>query len=477
MLRRPWAVFSLLLSIGVLLLGHGMQLTVLPLIAEGAGWPASANALTTSVYFAGFAAGCVLVPWWIRTVGHIRVFLVLVATMTSSLLIISLQQVLGTWVVLRFVYGIAIAGVYLAVESWLNAQTPPESRGSVMSGYAFVTLVAIFLAQLTLESGAGLNLAGGAGKDWLTIAAICLALASIPIGLTRRPAPPVLDTPRLKLANLVNPANGPAVLAGMLSGAFWALAPVFALRLGVTEAAVPRFMAAVLAGGMLVVYPLGRLSDRVGRTRVIAALGAFGGTATLALIAFAPAPGPALTAFGVAFGAASMPLYPLSVALANDRPESENFVETGSVVLLMHAVGLIIGPALAGWMLGYASPMGLAWFWAGTFAALVPISLAIRRATPRELELASQFELVADTAQVALQIDPRAEVAVPADAAEGGDPASPIAPSMPGAAAAEDADERAWSAAGPAPDARDTDLDDRREPGPAAPPGASSPGR
>lgn len=408
-MKRPWAVFSLLLSVGILQLGHGMQLTVLPLLAESAGWPASANALTTSVYFAGFGAGCVIVPAWVRSVGHVRVFLVLVATMTSALLTIGLLPVLGAWLPLRFVYGIAIAGVYLAVESWLNAQTEPAARGAVMAGYAFVTLVAIFLAQLALESGPGLDPGVGAAGNWLVVAAICLSLASIPIGLTRRPVPTVSERVKLRLATLLNPANGPAVLAGLISGAFWALAPVYARRLGVPDELVPRFMAAVLAGGLLAVYPLGRLSDRVGRTAVMGALGVVGSGVTVALALLAPGPGGLLNALALAFGAASMPLYALSLALANDRPEAENFVETGSVVLLMHATGLILGPALAGWVLSVESPAGLAWFWAAAFVALVPACMLIRRPTAAEQAVAEPFGLVAETAPAALQIDPRAE--------------------------------------------------------------------
>ena len=45
---------SVLFSTALLLIGHGMQLTILPLVAEGSGMPDFAIAVTASGYFLGF---------------------------------------------------------------------------------------------------------------------------------------------------------------------------------------------------------------------------------------------------------------------------------------------------------------------------------------------------------------------------------------------------------------------------------------
>ena len=82
--------------------------------------------------------------------------------------------------------------------------------------------------------------------------------------------------PPLRLSTLLNPANLPAFVSGVLAGTFWALAPVFTTRLGLDGADTARFMAAAVGGGMLVVYPLGWLSDRIGRSAVLSLLGFVG---------------------------------------------------------------------------------------------------------------------------------------------------------------------------------------------------------
>ena len=62
-------VTALLLSVGILLTGHGLQLTLLPLHAQALGWSAYAIGLSGSLYFFGFVLGCVVIPSIVASVG------------------------------------------------------------------------------------------------------------------------------------------------------------------------------------------------------------------------------------------------------------------------------------------------------------------------------------------------------------------------------------------------------------------------
>jgi MFS family permease len=400
LIHSLWAISSLLLSVGVLLFGHGIHLTVLPLLAEARGWSATSNALTTSAYFLGFAAGCLIVPRWLLLIGHIRVFGVLVALATAALLTISLVVELPVWLVLRFVYGIALSGIYLTVESWLNAETRLEQRGAVLSVYALVTLLAMFGAQVLLQA---LRLDV---TTLLIIAAIGISLAALPIGLTRRVAPRVITRPQFSARALLNPCNLPAIASGALAGTFWALAPVYTTRIGMDGQGTARFMAAALGGGMLAVYPLGWLSDRIGRTTVLAALGIIGMSMTVGFLLFAGRGPGAIMLYGIAFGSCMMPLYALCVALANDWEKDGDFVETGSMVIMANALGLIAGPLLAGWLLTGRDPVVMLWCFAVGFGILALLAAAVGRQHGE----VTAFGLVPRTVPEALVIDPRAEV-------------------------------------------------------------------
>src|SRR3546814_5916543 len=83
-----------------------------------------------------------------------------------------------------------------------------------------------------------------------------------------------------------------AFAVGLGNGAFWSLAPLFATDGGLDFDGVAVFMSLVVLGGALGQYPLGKLSDRIDRRRVIlgAAVGValMGGMLPIAADMFAP---------------------------------------------------------------------------------------------------------------------------------------------------------------------------------------------
>ena len=237
------------------------------------------------------------------------------------------------------------------------------------------------------------------------VAAIGISLAALPIGLTRREAPRVVTRPQFSVRALLNPGNLPAFASGALAGTFWALAPVYTARIGMDGPGTARFMGAALGGGMLAVYPLGWLSDRIGRITVLAAVGTIGMLATLGFLLFAGGVG-AVLLYGVAFGSCMMPLYALCLALANDRVKNGDFIETGSMLIMVHALGMIGGPLLAGLLLTGRDPVVMLWCFAAGFGVLVPLAAMVGR----QQGASTAFGLVPRTVPEALIMDPRAEL-------------------------------------------------------------------
>lgn len=140
-------VSVLLLAVAILLVGHGLQLTLLPVYAEQLGWSARSIGLTGSTYYLGLVVGCFVVPRVVGGIGHIRTFTVMAALATAALLGAGLLNNLYVWLVLRFVTGFALAGLYMVIESWLSEASPRDKRGTILAVYTMVCLVAMSFGQ------------------------------------------------------------------------------------------------------------------------------------------------------------------------------------------------------------------------------------------------------------------------------------------------------------------------------------------
>jgi MFS family permease len=151
MQKHLFSLYSLFISLAILLVGHGLQLSLMPLRAEALGWTSTQVGWTSAFYFAGFLLGCFTIPPLVKAVGHIRVFTVLTSTMTAALLGLSLTDGLVLWLILRSLTGWSITGIYLIVESWLNEETGNSRRGSMLSAYTITALLSMAGGQLLLN--------------------------------------------------------------------------------------------------------------------------------------------------------------------------------------------------------------------------------------------------------------------------------------------------------------------------------------
>jgi len=273
-------VAALLLGVSFLILGNGLLGLLIPVRAQGSGFATFSIGVMATAYFAGFALGCIRVPHLLMRVGHIRTFASLSALAACAALIHAMVVDPFSWTILRAITGFCLAGLYTTIESWLNAKAGNVHRGQIFSIYMVINYGAITLGQLMLAALPPQTFVPFA------IVAICLSLALVPVSLTSSSAPTEMITARLRLRYLygISPLGVVGCLTvGLVNGAFWSLAPVFAQQQLGSVADVAYFMSAAVVGGALAQLPLGRWSDRTDRRRVIVA------TATAGTVACAAA--------------------------------------------------------------------------------------------------------------------------------------------------------------------------------------------
>ena len=335
-------VSTLLLAVAILLVGHGLQLTLLPMRAEALGWSTGAIAVTGSAYFLGFVMGCLVIPSIVSRVAHIRTFMVMGALATVALLGVGIFDLLPAWLVLRFGTGFAFAGLYMVIESWLSEAAPAERRGTVLAVYSMISLLAMMVGQSFL------GLAGAEDLELLMGAACILVLAIVPIGLTRMAPPQPIPRARFSPRVLVRASRVAVVCAffgGMVTGSFWSVGPLVGRAFGLDNAGIGAMMGVAIVGGALAQFPAGRLSDRADRRWVIAGMFTLGATLCAVGWWFSAMSSAALYVTMFFVGATAMPIYALCIVTAADNADVP-LIQVASGILIVNSLGSILGPLL-----------------------------------------------------------------------------------------------------------------------------------
>lgn len=339
MIKTLRALFSVFLSLTILLIGHGLQQTLLPLSALAIGWSPAVIGITGSAYFAGFILGCYFIPKLIQRVGHIRIFAVCSGLAIVAVLTVQKWQLVPVWILARAITGMGFAGLYMILESWLNERVPSESRGAVLSFYGFLSLIALTLGQLLVFDA---NLVEGA-----TLVAIIFSIAILPVALTSIQQPDVPSEVTLSFTQAYRASQvGPILsgVSGFVMGMVWSNGAVYADS--IKNDAGANFIIATLLGGLICQLPAGRLSDRIDRRWVLLGLGSIACTGILVYLIL-PATEVSLYALGFVMGGTAMPMYSLAIAHANDAAEGK-FLIISSAMLVANGIGSTVGPLLYG---------------------------------------------------------------------------------------------------------------------------------
>jgi MFS family permease len=347
------AVSALLLSVAVLLVGNGLQGTLIGVRGGLEAFTPSALGVIAAAYYLGFSCGCLSGSWLINRVGHIRTFAVLASIASASALLHSLFVTPLTWALLRIVTGVCLAGLYMVIESWLNGRVDNQRRGALLSIYMIVNFGGAAAGQQLLR------VAEPSGFDLFVLSSVLISLALVPVALTTSVAPAAVVTGRLNLVALyrMSPLGVMATFgAGLSNAAFWGLAPLFGLNIGLNTGQIATLMSVIIIGGVTLQWPVGRLSDRFDRRHIIALLTAALTLASLLLYVVAERDWLWLLIAGFIFGGFSLTLYSLAVAHTNDHTGDSDLVQVSAGLLLMFGAGSVVGPLIAGFaMQAYGS--------------------------------------------------------------------------------------------------------------------------
>jgi MFS family permease len=347
-------LFALLLGFGLMQMGNTFQGTLLSIRGGIETFSPAQIGAIGSGFWAGIVIGSLRCGRWIQNVGHIRAFLAFGAIASTAPLLHLLVIDPIAWVVIRALTGFCFAGLFIVVESWLNGVATDETRGQVLSAYGMTGLLAGIAGQLLLPT------TNPAGFRPFCVTAIIIAIALVPIAITRAVAPAQKDgTIRINLPWLYQQAPFglvAAFLCGVTTSSFFALGPILAQRLGLDTAGVAVFMACGTLGGFLLTWPLGWLSDRLDRRLAIIGAAIVAAAAILIIVAVVPKQAPRWILYlcVAVFGGTIVPTYSVVMAHVNDSVGEGQFVAASGGLLIVQGAGAVIGPLIAGFAMSFS---------------------------------------------------------------------------------------------------------------------------
>ena len=398
LMRDLRGVAPLLLAVALLGLGNGLQGALVGVRATAEAFQAS----STGIIMSGFAAGLLLssfvTPRVVGSVGHIRVFAAFASIISTAILFIPLWIEPAWWFAMRFIIGLGTAGLYIVCESWLNAASSNLNRGKLLSIYMIIMYGAM---------GGGpflLNVADASGFSRFIVASALMSLALVPLSLTRGEAPAVERPRSVGVMEIYRGSPLAAVgtfVNGLGQGAFFSMGAVYAVMQGLTLAEVSLLLALPPLGVIISQYPIGLLSDRSDRRRLLTVLAFLAAAIAAVTIPLAGVSAPLLIALFAMFGAIALPIYALAIAHANDHLDTDQMVGASGKLVLLYGCGSIAGPLLVGFAMQRFGPPGFLLYMMAVYGGLglFAVYRMARRAAPMQAEGAA-MPLMAPTTTV-----------------------------------------------------------------------------
>lgn len=345
MVKVILSIAALLISIVTMQLANSMIAPTIVLNANAAGEGLTSIGLIPTVYGLGFVIGCFWARKLMKTIGHIRAFTVAGAILATLTLLMHLVSDPFYWIIFRGIMGWAIAIIMTCIDSWVGHVTPKEMRGRVIGFYTMITMIAYVGAPALLSYSLMIS------NNAIIYAVLLFIVSLIPIGMTKLPQPsirPNVSTSFRTLLKDVPSALMASFVIGLTNTSVLNLLPVYGVKIGFVASEALTLLVAVYFGGLLFQWPIGYLSDILGRRNIMGFGFLISGIISIVIITPYASTTNISLLLSFIWGAAALSLYAVALSHAIDHIDNEETVAVCATVLTTWSIGSIFGPMLTG---------------------------------------------------------------------------------------------------------------------------------
>jgi MFS family permease len=379
-------VWPLLAGMFMIMVGNGLQGTLLALRGQAEGFPISVIGVIMSLYFCGYLAGWYVVPRMIKSVGHVRVFAAFASLASTTILAQGLFVNPYSWICIRMISGLSFVGLFIVAESWLNNIATNKLRGQILSLYFFVVNGGFFAGQFLI------NLAPVENIDLFILVSVLVSLSFLPITLADKPSPGYEEPEHLPFKKLISISPFSVlgvVTSGFCGTAVLTLGPVYAQSLGFSTPKIALFIALFVLGCTLVPLFTGWLSDRIDRRKVIITMALIGLGSSVALIPLGPSL--MLWLLIILLGGCVTSVHSISIAFMNDRLSTRQITSATAALILINGIAAFFAPTVSGVLMENIGPNSFFISIATVFGALSLFGI-YRAFTGPEVDVEEQGE-------------------------------------------------------------------------------------
>ena len=319
---------SIIIGMGILMVGYGLLGSLLSVRAKAEKFSLNSMGLINSMSYVGFLVATPVAVRMLRRFTRTTCFVTFVSTMAGASVLYGVLVNRPSWLILRFVGGGSLGGLYVVVESWLNNLASNNTRGRLIAIYVAVVSGGIAVGQLLLTVANTNTLVPFLIAGAATAAA---SLAMIRVPASRSVTSSDGHISLMDVVKLVPSGAIAMVLVGMTQSAVIVMASVWATNAGLASPQVAKVTGAIMVGTVLLQVPAGVVADRMSR-RLLFVFLAFGSAGVcLALVTLRPGSAASLVGFGL-LGGLSTPLYGLANVYTNDWLPADKVVAAGSAL-------------------------------------------------------------------------------------------------------------------------------------------------
>tara|TARA_Y100000590_G_scaffold65887_2_gene71202 strand:- start:957 stop:2195 length:1239 start_codon:yes stop_codon:yes gene_type:complete len=404
-LFKTWALFF---GFAILCLGHGLQGTLIGVRAMYEGFSLTSIGIITAGFYLGYLVGSIILPLFLKRVGHIRVFAALASLASVAILLHTIILNPTTWFFFRILTGLSIAGIYIIMESWLNDQSSNESRGQILSIYMIVTFSFAGMGQLLL------NLSDPMKVNLFILVSILLSISLVPILLSVTQAPSFESPKKMSLKELyiISPLGFVgALITGLTHGTIFGYGAVYATAKNLNTFEISIFMVIITAFGALSQWPIGYLSDKIDRRIILIGVTLIASILSIVIIITSYFSLIIFLVILAIYSSMCLPMYSLCVAHTNDFLNSDEIVSATAAIAILIGIGAILGPIIVSFFMNIIGADGffVYLFIFHLLLGLFGIYRMGKRSKPTDLE-SQYYPLPRNISSAGMELNPKVDI-------------------------------------------------------------------